>query len=125
MQANKVENEDGNVPSLYNQDLNKEENGGANEKNIDLSDSPQYPQGFRLTAVFFAIVLSVFFVALDRTIIATAIPRITDEFHSLDEVGWYGSSFFLTLAAFQSTWGKVFKYFPMKPTFLLSIFIFE
>ena len=59
------------------------------------------------------------------TIVATAIPRITDEFHSLDQVGWYGSAFFLTVGAFQSTWGKAYKYFPLKPTFLISIGIFE
>jgi hypothetical protein len=34
---------------------------------------------------------SVFCVALDNTIIATATPRITDEFHALQDVGWYGS----------------------------------
>ena len=27
----------------------------------------------------------------DNSIIATAIPKITEEFHSLDDVGWYGS----------------------------------
>lgn len=59
------------------------------------------------------------------TIVATAIPRITDEFKSLQDVGWYGSAFFLTLASFQSTWGKAYKYFPLKIVFLLSIFIFE
>lgn len=36
------------------------------------------------------------------TIVATAIPKITDEFHGLDLVGWYGSAFFLTVGAFQS-----------------------
>jgi MFS transporter, DHA2 family, glioxin efflux transporter len=55
----------------------------------------------------------------------SAIPRITDQFHSLDQVGWYGSAFFLTLASFQSTWGKAYKYFPLKTSFLISIFIFE
>lgn len=54
-----------------------------------------------------------------------AIPRITDEFSSLDQVGWYGSAFFLTLASFQSTWGKAYKYFPLKTSFLISVFIFE
>jgi hypothetical protein len=29
--------------------------------------------------------------ALDNTILATAIPRITDQFNSLADVGWYGS----------------------------------
>jgi MFS family permease len=84
-----------------------------------------YPQGFRLICIILSLILSVFLVALDRTIIATAIPRITDEFNSLDQVAWYGSSFFLTIAAFQSTWGKSYQYFALKPTFLLSVFIFE
>lgn len=60
-----------------------------------------------------------------QTIVTTAIPRITDEFHSLDQVGWYGSAFFLTLASFQSTWGKLYKYFALKPVFLASVFVFE
>jgi len=59
------------------------------------------------------------------TIVATAIPKITDEFHGLDQIAWYGSAFFLTLASFQSTWGKAYKYFPLKITFLTSIFMFE
>jgi hypothetical protein len=37
------------------------------------------------------------------TIVATAIPKITDEFHGLDFVAWIGAAFFLTLAAFQSS----------------------
>jgi MFS family permease len=64
-------------------------------------------------------------VALDMTIIATAIPKITDQFKGLDLVGWYGAAFFLTVGAFQSTWGKAYKYFPLKTTFLISIFVFE
>lgn len=56
---------------------------------------------------------------------ATAIPRITDQFHSLQDVGWYGSAFFLTMASFQSMWGKAYKYFPLKPTFMFSILVFE
>ena len=84
-----------------------------------------YPHALKLTFIVVALVLSIFLVALDMTIVATAIPRITDEFHSLDQVGWYGSAFFLTVGAFQSTWGKAYKYFKLKPTFLISIAIFE
>ncbi|KAL8790902.1 MAG: hypothetical protein Q9213_000327 [Squamulea squamosa] len=91
---------------------------------VDLIDM-DYPKGFRLVGIVIALIISVFLVALDMTIVATAIPRITDQFHSLDQVGWYGSAFFLTLAAFQSTWGKIYKYFPLKLGFLISIFIFE
>lgn len=59
------------------------------------------------------------------TILGTAIPAITDDFKALDDIGWYGSSFFLTVAAFQSTWGKAYTYFDLKIVFLLSIAFFE
>lgn len=60
-----------------------------------------------------------------KTIVATAIPRITDQFHKIDDIAWYGSTYFLTIGAFQSQWGKIYKYFPLKTSFLVSIFIFE
>jgi MFS transporter, DHA2 family, glioxin efflux transporter len=84
-----------------------------------------YPAGFRLAMIVIALILSMFLVALDMTIVATAIPKITSDFASIEQVGWYGSAFFLTLASFQSTWGKAYKYFPLKASFLISIFIFE
>lgn len=65
------------------------------------------------------------FSQLFQTIISTAIPHITEEFHSLNDVGWYGSALFLTVAAAQSVWGKAFKYFSVKGVYLLSIAIFE
>ncbi|KAK8180309.1 major facilitator superfamily domain-containing protein, partial [Phyllosticta capitalensis] len=85
----------------------------------------EYPTGLKLAIIVIAVILAIFLVALDMTIVATAIPKITDDFKSLDQVGWYGSAFFLTVAAFQSTWGKAYKYFPLKTVFLICIFIFE
>lgn len=58
--------------------------------------------------------LAIFLVALDRTIVATATPTITDEFHSLGNIGWYGSAYMLTNAASQLVFGRVFKYYNMK-----------
>ncbi|KAK7592325.1 hypothetical protein V3481_006946 [Fusarium oxysporum f. sp. vasinfectum] len=88
-------------------------------------DGHEYPTGAHLGFIIVALVLSVFLVILDTTIVATAIPKITDEFHRLDEVSWYGAAFFVCTAAFQSTWGKAYKYFRLKICFLVSIFIFE
>lgn len=85
-------------------------------------DTTQYPKGIRLIGTVVALILSIFLVALDNTIVSTAIPTITTEFHSLDQVGWYGSAFFLTIASFQSTWGKAYKYFSIKPAFLGGVF---
>lgn len=63
----------------------------------------EYPSGFALGLIVFALVLSIFLIALDMTIVATAIPKITDEFKGLDQVSWYGAAFFMCVAAFQST----------------------
>ncbi|KAL2269654.1 hypothetical protein VTJ83DRAFT_1838 [Remersonia thermophila] len=90
-----------------------------------VDDDGDYPKGWVFTFIIVALVLSVFLVSLDMTIVATAIPKITDEFQSLSDVAWYGSAFFMTVGGFQSTWGKVFKYFPLKWSFLTAIFIFE
>ena len=43
----------------------------------------QLPHSFKLAAIVVALALSIFLVSLDMTIVSTAIPRITDEFHSL------------------------------------------
>ena len=56
-----------------------------------LSDEPEYPTGAKLGIITASLCLSVFLMALDNTIIATAIPKITDHFKALDDVGWYGS----------------------------------
>ncbi|RGP80176.1 hypothetical protein FLONG3_1710 [Fusarium longipes] len=100
---------------------------GTVEGNND-SDSPEdddYPTGINMFFIVLALVMAVFLFSLDLTIVATAIPKITDEFKGLDKVGWYGAAFFMTVGAFQSTWGKVYKYFPLKTSFLIAIFIFE
>jgi len=47
----------------------------------------EYPTGIKLHLISLALCLSVFLMALDNTIIATAIPKITDQFHSLPDVG--------------------------------------
>lgn len=61
----------------------------------------------------------------DRLIITTAIPKITDEFDSVTDVGWYGSVFLLTTCAFQLLFGKIYSFYSIKSTFLVSVFLFE
>ncbi|KAK1997844.1 major facilitator superfamily transporter [Colletotrichum falcatum] len=118
-------------PSMVGETVEKKEEAGTATDEEAGSTQPTeateavYPTGIRLTFVIVALVLSIFLVALDMTIVATAIPKITDEFHGLDQVAWYGSAFFMCVAAFQSTWGKAYKYFPLKTSFILSIIVFE
>ncbi|KAF4634025.1 hypothetical protein G7Y89_g4085 [Cudoniella acicularis] len=89
------------------------------------SQVTSYPTGSRLLIIIFALCLAIFLTSLDMTIVSTAIPQITDEFHGLADIGWYGSAFFLTLSSSQSAWGKAYKYFALKWAFMVSLFIFE
>lgn len=43
---------------------------------------------FQFLVIFVALILAIFCVALDNTIIVTAIPRITDDYKTLSDVGW-------------------------------------
>lgn len=61
----------------------------------------------------------------DRSIVATAVPEITVEFNSLEDVGWYGSSFLLTMCCFQLLFGKLYAYVSIKWVFLVALAIFE
>ncbi|KAL1879708.1 hypothetical protein Daus18300_001545 [Diaporthe australafricana] len=83
------------------------------------------PKTLRFWLTLLANFLAMFLVALDRTIVATAIPRITDEYHSLGDVGWYGSAYMLTTSASQLLFGRLFKFYNMKWVFLTSVVIFE
>lgn len=48
-------------------------------------DTSDYPSGIPLFLITSALVIVLFASNLDTTIITTAIPRITDEFNSVDE----------------------------------------
>ncbi len=56
---------------------------------------------------------------------ATAIPRITDQFNSLDDVGWYASAYMLTGCSAQLLYGRIYKFYSTKWVFLASISFFE
>ncbi|KAI3584142.1 hypothetical protein IWW34DRAFT_895341 [Fusarium oxysporum f. sp. albedinis] len=56
-------------------------------------DSHEYPSGLNLGLIIIALFLSIFLVILDVIIVATAIPKITDEFQRLDEVFWHGAAY--------------------------------
>jgi len=92
---------------------------GSSDEDMD------YPHGLKLVIILAALCLAIFLVALDNTIISTAIPKITDHFHSIKDIGWYGSSYLLTATAMQPTFGRIYSIFSVKYTFLTAIAIFE
>ena len=104
---------------------NSDEEKIMNEKADNNEDVIEYPHGVKLAIISASLCLAVFLMALDNTIIATAIPKITDQFKSLDDVGWYASSYLLTTCALQLFFGKLYTFYSIKWTFLISIGIFE
>ncbi|KAI4745414.1 MFS transporter [Aureobasidium sp. EXF-12298] len=100
---------------------------------IDTEGAPQndedpeieYPTAFKLTLITIALCLAVFCIALDNTIIATAIPKITDHFKAIDDIAWYGSAYLLTTCSFQLFFGKLYSFLSLKWVFLVALFIFE
>ncbi|PQE06078.1 MFS transporter protein [Rutstroemia sp. NJR-2017a BBW] len=55
----------------------------------------------------------------------TAIPKITTQFKSLNDVGWYGSAYLLTLMSLQPTYGRLYTHFNMKWIYICALLIFE
>ncbi|KAF7596697.1 hypothetical protein BBP40_000620 [Aspergillus hancockii] len=97
----------------------------SNNATPDAEPAMTYLTGVRVIGLLLALMLSMFLAALDTTIVSTAIPQITSDFHSLSDVGWYGSGFFMTMAAFQNIWGKLYRYMPLKLVFILAIGVLE
>jgi len=82
-----------------------------------------------LTPSFILVILSVycafFLIALDRMIIATAVPAITNTFDSISDIGWYGSAYMLTCAIFNPLFGSIYRFYDTKWTFIWSVVVFE
>jgi hypothetical protein len=71
----------------------------------------EYPALSKVVVIILGLYLAVFLVALDQTIIGVAIPKITDQFKSIEDIAWYGSAYFLTSTALQPSYGRIYKIF--------------
>ena len=78
----------------------------------------------KVAIIMFALCLAVFLAALDVTIITTALPTISEHFHSTSGYTWIGSAFLLANSASIPSWGKISDIFGRKPMLLLANIIF-
>lgn len=85
---------------------------------------PDYPKGFQLWGIISTLGILLILGGLDANIVATAVPSITNHFHTVADVGWYSSAFRLCTCAFQFGFAKLYKYFSIKAVFLTSNVIF-
>lgn len=54
---------------------------------------PEWAHGFQLFTILVAVTFVCFLMLLDGTIVVAAVPRITDDFNSLGDIGWYGAAY--------------------------------
>lgn len=60
------------------------------------AEEDEWVTGIKLFTIMTAICLVCVLLLLDTSIIVTAIPQITSDFHSLPDVGWYGAAYQLS-----------------------------
>lgn len=62
----------------------------------DGEDEDYILTGPKLYTILFSLSLAVFLMALDMSILTTAIPLITEKFQSTTDIGWYISAYTLS-----------------------------
>ncbi|KIK64957.1 hypothetical protein GYMLUDRAFT_258504 [Collybiopsis luxurians FD-317 M1] len=114
--------------SKQGEDSKQESAGFSTSSTVAVRDEDEGRRQVRkwaLVVLIIAVNLATFMAALDNTIVATAIPTITSQFHSISDVGWYGSIYMLSMTPLQPTFGKVYKMFSVKYVYISSLIIFE
>ncbi|KAK5102675.1 hypothetical protein LTS08_003475 [Lithohypha guttulata] len=94
-------------------------------KSIRESSESAAPSTAKSAVIIAGLFLVMFLIALDRLIIGVAIPSITDQFHSLEDIGWYGSAYLLTSSAFMLFMGRIYTFYNPKWVYLGSLVVFE
>ncbi|KAK5112487.1 hypothetical protein LTR62_004244 [Meristemomyces frigidus] len=107
------------VPDEETGEIAAKEGGGPPQ-----GDAPIERSKGKVAIIMLALCMAVFLAALDVTIITTALPTISEHFHSSAGYTWIGSAFLLANAASIPSWGKVSDIFGRKPMLLLANVIF-
>ncbi|KAF5550554.1 major facilitator superfamily transporter [Fusarium phyllophilum] len=103
----------------------KSEDGDGDGELTTEEEETEWISGWKLASMMISLTLAAFLMLLDMSIISTAVPRITSDFHSLPDIGWYASAYNLASAALQPLTGKIYMYFNTRWTFLALFFVFE
>ncbi|KAH7076944.1 major facilitator superfamily-domain-containing protein [Paraphoma chrysanthemicola] len=88
------------------------------------SDEPPARSKLKITLIMFSLAVAVLLVALDITIVTTALPTISEEFNSASGYTWVGSAYLIAQSAATPIWGKVSDIFGRKPILLVTNAIF-
>ncbi|KXG52472.1 Major facilitator superfamily domain, general substrate transporter [Penicillium griseofulvum] len=97
----------------------------AGTESDDDEEKQVYPPNSKLAPILIGLCFQSFCIALDNTILSTAIPKITEQFNSLGDLSWYASAYLLTTCAVTLPFGKVYTYYSTKWTYMIALGLFE
>ncbi|KAH6971150.1 major facilitator superfamily domain-containing protein [Ilyonectria sp. MPI-CAGE-AT-0026] len=95
------------------------------EQNDPSAEAITYPSGPKLWSTMASLCIACFLSGLDITIVAVAVPSLTDQFETIADIGWYSAAYGMALSAFVFFFGQIYTLFPVKPIFLAGLVIFE
>jgi MFS family permease len=87
-------------------------------------EEPPQRSKLKIALIMFSLAVAVLLVALDITIVTTALPTISEEFNSASGYTWVGSAYLIAQSAATPIWGKVSDIFGRKPILLVTNAIF-
>lgn len=86
-------------------------------------ENPQRSK-LKIALIMLSLCIAVLLVALDITIVTTALPTIAEHFNSASGYTWVGSAYLIAVSAATPIWGKVSDIFGRKPILLVTNAIF-
>ncbi|KAK9777072.1 putative Major facilitator superfamily domain-containing protein [Seiridium cardinale] len=84
-----------------------------------------YPTGVKLWSAMASIFTVSLLHGLDLTIVAAAVPSVTDQFRAIEDIGWYSSAYSVMAASFGFLFGKLYTQASAKWLYLISLACFE
>ncbi|KAJ5169234.1 uncharacterized protein N7482_004828 [Penicillium canariense] len=103
-------------------DIPLKESGSDDDSDDEKQD---YPSTLQLIPIMVGLCFQSICIALDNTILATAIPKITEQFNSLEDLSWYASAYLLTTCAVTLPFGKIYTFYSTKWTYMIALALFE
>ena len=85
------------TPTLQEKPLDETPAGEIHQDDNDKAVEDCSLSGAKLHILIVGLALAVFLMALDMSIITTAIPLITEKFQATEDIGWYFSAYSLSL----------------------------
>jgi len=104
-------------------DTRPNEQNGQQETARANEDETLKPQA-SIVAVIVPMMLGIFLIAMDQTIVASTYAAIGSEFEHLENTSWIATGYMLTLTSFQPLYGKLSDIFGRKSCLIFGLSVF-